>query len=74
MNKTYCEKCRSDIEYITKEILMVSVLKGVKCSFTGKIANCKQCGNPVYTDEINDYNIKQLYNDYCNRYNQKTST
>ncbi|MBU3217236.1 DUF4065 domain-containing protein (plasmid) [Clostridium estertheticum] len=58
----FCENCRKDVGYTIKEEYMSSDLKGETYSYYGKIANCNECSNEIYVSEINDYNLKQLYN------------
>ena len=66
--ETFCENCRKDILYTEKYEAMNAELKGETYSYNGKLAVCEQCGNEVYVNEINDYNLKQLYNEFRNHH------
>ena len=61
---TFCEHCRDDDFYTEKEEFMSDQLKGVTYNYYGKKATCKGCNKEVYVSEINDYNLKQLYNEF----------
>jgi Uncharacterized phage-associated protein len=58
---TYCENCNQDTEYEIVNLKMSGRLKDVTYFYDGKEARCKECGKPVYVPEVNDYNLKQLY-------------
>ena len=62
--KVFCEKCRDDVGYIVSEKQLEGNIKGEKYSYMGKEAHCAQCGSEIYVDEINDYNLKALYDSY----------
>ncbi|WP_019680673.1 type II TA system antitoxin MqsA family protein [Ruminococcus flavefaciens] len=66
MNKKYifCEECRNEVLYTIKEELMTDTIKGTEYSYNGKKAYCSDCGSLVYVPEINDYNLKALYDVY----------
>lgn len=61
---TFCEICRKDVSYFEKNEIITSELKGVKYNFSGKKAICENCSHEVFSHEVNDYNLKQLYNEY----------
>lgn len=63
-NITFCEECRDDTHYniITKE--MSGILRGEEYIYSGKEARCDICNSLVYIEEINDYNLKALYDEY----------
>ena len=63
-NLVFCEECRNDVEYITTEMPMVGVIKGIAYNYTGKEARCINCNTRVYVPEINDSNLKALYEVY----------
>lgn len=63
-NKTFCEECRKDIEYLIKPVLMKGKLKGEEYEYTGEKAVCSICGSEVYTAEVEDRNLKALYDVY----------
>ena len=49
---------------ISKEILIKSELKGTSYEYIGKMAVCEDCCAEVYVAEIEDYNLKALYDEY----------
>ncbi len=66
MNKKmiFCENCRLDEEYEVNKESMEGTIKGTKYSYIGKIARCTKCNSKVYVREINDFNLKALYDTY----------
>lgn len=60
----FCENCRNDVSYCAATVPMNGTLKGKEYHFTGKEAHCTDCGALVYVPEINDYNLKALYDEY----------
>ena len=63
-NKTFCEECRRDVEYSIETILMKGKLKGEEYEYTGKRVVCTECGSEVYVADIEDKNLKALYDTY----------
>lgn len=63
-NLVFCEECRDDVEYTITEVPMIGKIKGNKYSYTGKEARCDRCHAKVYIPEINDSNLKALYDVY----------
>lgn len=63
-NLVFCEECRKDVEYTIKEIQMAGIIKGTEYHYTGKEARCISCNSRVYVPEINDSNLKALYEVY----------
>ncbi|HEY5584698.1 MAG TPA: type II toxin-antitoxin system antitoxin SocA domain-containing protein [Ruminiclostridium sp.] len=61
---TFCEECRKDITYSVEIVSMKGTLKGEEYSYSGKKATCAQCGTEVYVSEIEDKNLKILYDAY----------
>lgn len=57
----FCEECRKDVAYVVVETSMTEKLKGTEYHYTGREARCADCGSLVYIPEINDYNLKALY-------------
>lgn len=62
--KTFCEKCRNDVTYSIETELMEENLKGEVYGYTGKKALCDKCESEVYVAEIEDFNLKALYDSY----------
>ncbi|KGF10079.1 hypothetical protein HMPREF1635_00370 [Clostridiales bacterium S5-A14a] len=60
----FCEECRKDVEYIVSDQPMKGTIKGEVYHYIGKMACCKECNSEIYVDEINDYNLKALYDEY----------
>lgn len=62
--KVFCEECRNDATFSVAEIQMAGTIKGEKHKYWGKEACCVDCGSELYVGEINDYNLKALYDEY----------
>ncbi|NLT95847.1 MAG: DUF4065 domain-containing protein [Clostridia bacterium] len=62
--KTFCEECRKDVKYMLETVLIKGKLKGEEYAYTGKKAVCMECGNEVYVADIEDQNLKALYDTY----------
>ncbi len=63
-NLIFCEECRDDVEYTIIEVPMIGKIKGIEYHYIGKEARCVKCNTSVYVPEINDYNLKALYEVY----------
>lgn len=63
-NKTFCEECRREVKYSIETILMKGKLKGEEYGYTGKRTICIECGSEVYVADIEDENLKALYDAY----------
>jgi hypothetical protein len=63
-NKTFCEECRRDVEYMVETATIKGKLKGEEYEYTGKKAVCTECGSEVYVADIEDENLKALYDTY----------
>lgn len=61
---TFCENCRDDVFYIEEEEYINAQLKGENYNYTGKKAICKECNSEVFVSDINDYNLRELYNEF----------
>ncbi|HHY71283.1 MAG TPA: DUF4065 domain-containing protein, partial [Thermoanaerobacterales bacterium] len=61
---TFCEECRKDVIYSIKNISMKGTLKGEEYEFVGNKVTCDECSNEVYVAEIEDENLKALYDAY----------
>lgn len=48
---------------------MSAELKGESYDYQGKLAVCDERGNEVYVNEVNDYNLQQLYNEFRSNHN-----
>ena len=61
---TFCEKCRDEVSYTVTSVVMTSIIKNIEYTYSGKEATCNNCGSPVYVAEINDSNLKALYDEF----------
>lgn len=67
--KVFCEECRNDVAYTINEKKMDGIIKGEKYSYIGKEAHCVDCGSEIYVAEVNDFNLKALYDAYREKNN-----
>ena len=63
-NLTFCEECRKDVAYYVESVYINSTLKGEEYNYTEKKAVCAECGAEVYVAQIEDDNLKSLYDAY----------
>ncbi len=65
MNRSiFCPECRKDVKFSVKEKVDSAQLKGDVYEFISKTAYCDECGAEVYVPEIEDENLKALYDAY----------
>lgn len=62
--KVFCPECRQDVSFSVREKLDCAELKNETFEFIAKVAYCDACGNEVYVHEIEDENLKTLYDLY----------
>ena len=62
--KVFCEECRDDVEFVVTNNQLEGTIKGEKYNYLGKTAHCIDCNSEIYVEEINDYNLKMLYDKY----------
>lgn len=62
--KTFCEECRKDVEYIVSDANMTGRINGKEYHYSGKETRCAECGAFVDVPEISDANIDALYEVY----------
>jgi len=65
---TFCEECRKDVAYTVTEVKLKNKLKEENYEYMGKMAICSECESEVYIPEIEDYNLKALYDAYRQRH------
>lgn len=65
MKKVICIKCGKNKEYDVKEIEQVELIKKVKVVYKEKVAYCKDCGEPVWVEELETENVFAPINAYC---------
>ncbi len=61
---TFCEECRDFVEYTISDVPLIGKIKGDEYKYSGKEVRCNRCGSLCYLPEINDYNLKALYDTY----------
>lgn len=69
MKTTFCEDCRKDVSYFERDETITSELKGVKYTYHGKKAVSGDCSHEVFSHDVNDYNLKQLYDEFRRQHN-----
>ncbi|MEG2548568.1 MAG: hypothetical protein RSA60_09020, partial [Eubacterium sp.] len=62
--KVFCEECRNDVTFTVINKQMDGTIKGETYTYLGKVAHCIDCNSEIYVEEINDYNLKVLYDKY----------
>ena len=67
--KVFCEECRNDVTFTISEKKMEGTIKGEKYSYIGKEVHCVDCGSEIYVAEVNDFNLKALYDAYREKNN-----
>lgn len=63
-NKVFCEECRKDTDYNLETVLMKGNLKGEEYEYSGEKAVCATCRNEVYVADVEDKNLRLLYDAY----------
>lgn len=66
MDKGFCEKCNSLVEYEIKEINDSIKIKGKEYIYKRLIGYCKNCGEEISSNEINDENLNRIDKVYRN--------
>lgn len=56
-NTTFCEECRKEVEYTTKELPIVEEIRDKKYHYIGTEARCAECGALVWVGSIFDDNL-----------------
>ncbi len=62
--RVFCEECRNDVKFSVTDIKMEGTIKKEVYTYFGKVAHCVDCNSEVYVAEINDFNLKALYDKY----------
>lgn len=62
--KVFCEECRKDVNFTIIDKQMIATIKGETYNYMGKIAYCIDCKSEIYVNEVNDFNLKALYDEY----------
>lgn len=67
-HRAFCPQCRRDVKYSVKENKETAKLKGEAFEFTSHTAYCEKCGSEIYVAELEDANLKALYDVYRQRH------
>lgn len=67
MEKTFCEVCRMDVTFSLESVMERATLRGSEYVYLCKKAVCNSCKNEVFVPEVEDYNLKALYDAYRER-------
>lgn len=63
MNKTFCHECNKEVEYkIIQET--IKEYNGYKVDIVQNIAICNNCNEKIYISELENDNLKRLYEKY----------
>lgn len=63
-NKVFCEECRKDVDYVVNQVSMTGKIKEKEYAYIGMEAKCADCGSFIFVPELNDMNLKALYDVY----------
>ena len=58
-NKAICSSCKEHVEYDVIETEDVCIINQEFISYIRKDGMCKKCGNWVYIEELEDYNVEE---------------
>lgn len=67
--KVFCEHCRQNCIYVVKDVTSVQKYKGVSYKYPAKETFCLKCGNEVFDDDVEDYNINSFHKVYRDKNN-----
>lgn len=59
--KLFCDSCHKDVAYTVQEEEIKTTLKGEDYYYTGKVAVCNECKSYIHSDELEDENLRILY-------------
>lgn len=65
MKKEFCVQCGKHVDYDVREIEQVEFIKKEKVSYKEKVAYCKDCGEPIWIEELEMENVFAPINAYC---------
>ena len=69
MNNGFCEKCNKLVSYDVKEVDKKIVKKGKEYLYKKLIGYCRNCGQEISSNEINDENLRRIDKVYRNEEN-----
>jgi Uncharacterized phage-associated protein len=61
---TFCENCRKDVAYFTKQNTATQFFKGDNVDFVETLAICEICESEVFVSDLHDDNLRSLYDTY----------
>jgi len=64
----FCPECRQDVRFSVREKPDSAELKGEVFEVISKTAYCDDCGTEVYVPEIEDENLRSLYDAYRHKH------
>lgn len=64
----FCPECREDVRYSVIKREETAKLKGDTYEFVSHIAFCEKCGEEIYVAQLEDRNLKALYDAYRQRH------
>lgn len=62
--KVFCPECREEVSFTVKNKKIQTTLHGEKYTYTGRVAYCNNCSSEIYVDDVNDFNLKALYDEF----------
>lgn len=63
-NKYYCPNCNKMMDSEVVERLETLSVRGEVIQLKVKMRVCKECGEPLADDELDDISLKQFYDEY----------
>lgn len=64
---SFCELCGKLVQYDIIERTETSEVRDEKITMSLQVGICKECGNEIFVDEIEDSNLEKLYSEYRRR-------
>jgi hypothetical protein len=64
----FCPACRQNVKVAIREQTESAHLKGEAYEFTSHTAYCEKCSGEIYVAELEDVNLKVLYDAYRQRH------
>lgn len=62
--RTFCYECRKDVAYTVRKRKESDRIRGREYEYVRECAVCDECGAELYVGELNDSNLKRLYDEY----------
>ena len=64
MREVFCTECREFVKCNVEDREVREELRGKEYTYIAEITTCPICGEEVYVGEIDDRNMKKLYDEY----------